>query len=407
MERRQPYLKIWETLAAEKSMVFLAGPRQSGKTTLAKIIADGFTNSLYCNWDIPEHRARLLENSAFFTSLFRRDASRPLVVFDEIHKYRDWKNYLKGVYDQFSGDYQFLVTGSGRLDLFQKGGDSLAGRYLLFHLWPFTAAELGGDNRTLEDFLHDPLQISLEQAEEALAIWEGLETLSGFPEPFLSSRVASYRRWTTGYSQRLIREDIRELTDIRSVTDMETLYHLLPSKVGSPLSVPSLANDLRVTYNTMQNWLAVFERFFLTFSLSTWTERIARAIHKERKVYLFDTPRIKDPATRFENMVAIELWRAVNCWNAMGYGFFTLHFIRNKARQEVDFLIANEREPFLLIECKLADDQPTKALLGMQQSLRVPAIQLTRSAPGYRTCRNGDLSVLVAPAAPWCRSLPT
>jgi predicted AAA+ superfamily ATPase len=407
MERRHPYLKIWETLAAEKSMVFLAGPRQSGKTTLAKIIADVFTNSLYCNWDIPEHRARLLKNPVFFTSLFRRDASRPLVVFDEIHKYRDWKNYLKGMYNQFSGDYQFLVAGSGRLDLFQKGGDSLAGRYLLFHLWPFTAAELGGGNRTLEDLLHDPLQVSLEQVKEAQTIWEGLETLSGFPEPFFSGRVTSYRRWTTGYSQRLIREDIRELTDIRSVTDMETLYHLLPSKVGSPLSVPSLANDLRVTYNTMRNWLAVFERFFLTFSLSTWTERIARAIHKERKIYLFDTPRIKNPAARFENMVAIELWRAVSCWNAMGYGFFTLHFIRNKAQQEVDFLIANEREPFLLIECKLADGQPAKPLLAMQQSLRVPAIQLVRSAPGYRTYRNGDLSVLVVPAAPWCRSLPT
>ncbi|KAF0218059.1 MAG: ATPase AAA [Geobacteraceae bacterium] len=407
MENRPAYLKIWETLAAEKSMVFLAGPRQVGKTTLAKIIAEGFSNSLYCNWDIPEHRTRLLENPAFFTSLPRRDSSRPFIIFDEIHKYRDWKNYLKGVYDQFSEEYQFLITGSGRLDLYQKGGDSLAGRYLLFHLWPFTAGELGGGNRSLQDFFRDPLAISMDQAESLSATWQGLETLSGFPEPFLSGRAATYRRWSTGYSQRLIREDVRDLTEIRSVTNMETLYYLLPAKVGSPLSVPSLANDLKVTYNTVQNWLALFERFFLTFSLPTWTERIARAIHKERKVYLFDTPRITDPAARFENMVAIELWRAVTCWNAMGAGDFTLHFIRNKEQQEVDFLIAKERKPLLLIECKLAADQPSKALLVIQRALQVPAVQLVRSAPGYRTYRNGDLPVLVAPAGQWCARLPT
>ena len=310
-------------LAAEKSMIFLAGPRQAGKTTLAKIIADTFANSLYCNWDIPEHRTRLLKNPTFFTSLPRRDASRPFVIFDEIHKFRDWKNYLKGVYDQFSGEYHFLVTGSGRLDLYQKGGDSLAGRYLLFHLWPFTCGELGGCNRPVDEFLRDPLHISTDQAEQHAATWTRLETLSGFPEPFLSDSSASYRRWSAGYSQRLIREDIRELTDIRAVTDMETLYYLLPSKVGSPLSVPSLANDLKVSYNTVQNWLSIFERFFLSFSIPTWTERISRAIHKERKIYLFDIPRIKDPAARFENMVALELWRAVTSWNALGAGEFT------------------------------------------------------------------------------------
>jgi len=247
----------------------------------------------------------------------------------------------------------------------------------------------------------------MENSETLAATWEKLETMSGFPEPFLNGRPAAYRRWSTGYSQRLIREDIRELSEIRTVTDLETLFHLIPSKIGSPLSVPSLANDLKVAYNTVQNWLTLFERFYLTFSLPTWTERIARAIHKERKVYLFDTPRIKDPAARLENMVAIELWRAVTCWNAMGDGDFSLHFIRNKEQQEVDFLIANEREPFLLIECKLADEQPSKSLRAMQRALEIPAVQLVRSAPGFRTYRNGDLPLLVAPAAQWCGSLPT
>lgn len=387
-------------------MVFLAGPRQAGKTTLARIIAEGFANTLYCNWDIPEHRTRLLENQTFFTILTRRDASTPLIVFDEIHKYRDWKNYLKGVYDQFGSDYKFLVTGSGRLDLYQKGGDSLAGRYFMFNLWPFTIGELGNGALSLADFLAEPLTVSLKESGKREESWGRLETLSGFPEPFLSGKIASYRRWSSAYSQRLIREDIRELTDIRAVTDIETLYHLLPSRVGSPLSVPSLAGDLKVSYNTVQSWLAIFERFFLTFSIPTWTDRIARAIQKERKFYIMDTPRIKDPAARFENMVALELWRAVSSWNALGGGEFSLHFIKNKERQEVDFLIANEREPFLLVECKLYDEQPAKALLAAQRALRVPAVQLVKDLPGYRTLTNDGLPVLIAPACQWCAGLP-
>jgi len=406
MNNRTSYLKIWKTIAADKSMIFLAGPRQAGKTTLARIIAKGFTNSLYCNWDIPDHRTSLLTNPTFFTSLPCLDDSKPLIIFDEIHKYRDWKNYLKGVYDQFGADYQFLVTGSGRLDLYQKGGDSLAGRYLLFNLWPFTMSELRSSARSLQDFLADPLAVSNGMAEENEKMWERLETLSGFPEPFLNGKIPSYRRWSNAFSQRLIREDIRELTNIRTVTDIETLYHLLPSRVGSPLSVPSLADDLKVSYNTVQNWLAIFERFFLTFSLPTWTNRISRAIQKERKVYILDAPRIKDPAARFENMVALELWRAVSCWNAMGAGNFSLHFIKNKEKQEVDFLLANEREPVLLVECKLNDTQPAKALLSAQQVLRVPAIQVVKAAQGYRTFSNDGLSVVVAPACQWCAGLP-
>jgi len=137
METRDPYLKIWQELAREKSMVFLVGPRQVGKTTLTQIISRSFPNNLYFNWDIPQHKTRLMENPTFFQEIKRRDPSTPLIIFDEIHKYKDWKNYLKGAYDQFHDRYQFLVSGSGRLDIYQKGGDSLAGRYFLFHLWPY------------------------------------------------------------------------------------------------------------------------------------------------------------------------------------------------------------------------------------------------------------------------------
>jgi len=406
MKGRTPYIKIWRDLAIDKSMIFLVGPRQAGKTTLAQIISDSFTNNLYFNWDIAEHRANFMQNPTFFEAIERRDSSIPLIVLDEIHKYRDWKNYLKGVYDQFHDKYKFLVSGSGRLDLYQKGGDSLAGRYFLFHLWPFTISELGKRNREISSFLNDPLQIRMEHAHELKKIWSRLAELSGFPEPYLAGRMPTYRRWSNIYSQQLIREDIRDLTGVKSVVDMETLYLLLPSKVGNPISVPSLSHDLKVSYNSVRSWLSVFERFFLCFSIGPWTLRIARAIQKERKVYLWDVPRIKETAARFENMVALELYRAVTAWNDMGHGTFSLHFIKNKEQQEVDFLIANDNEPFVLIEAKLSNTEPSQALKKFQGVLKKPAIQLVEESEGYRMIPNGDQYILVAPAYQWLSSLP-
>jgi predicted AAA+ superfamily ATPase len=406
MHSRELYQKIWQELSKDKSMIFLAGPRQVGKTTLGQIISDTFANSLYCNWDISDHRLQLIQDPAFFEAVERKDASPPLIVFDEIHKYQDWKNYLKGIYDQFHNAYRFLVSGSGRLDIYQKGGDSLAGRYYLFHLWPFTIAELGESNVTLKAFLKNPLGISMKRSGDLKKIWSRLSEFSGFPEPYLSNRMTTYRRWSNTYSQQLIREDIRDLTGITSIGQVETLYLLLPSKVGSPLSVPSLARDLKVSYNSVKNWLSVFERFFLTFSIFPWTTKIARAIQKERKVYLWDAPRIKDPAARFENMVAAELWRAVTTWNDMGYGLFSLHFIKNKEHREVDFLIANEGEPVVLIEAKFSDTQPSPALKKFQDALGIPAVQLTNEGEGYSILSNKDQSILVAPACQWLSRLP-
>lgn len=406
MESRELYTKIWRELASDKSMIFLSGPRQAGKTTLARMIAGSYTNSLYFNGDIPLHRTRLIETPTFFEDVKRRDATTPLIIFDEIHKYRDWKNYLKGVYDGFHDRFQFLISGSGRLDLYRKGGDSLAGRYFLFHLWPFTIAEMGKRNVTIDSFLNNPLQMAVREGDVLKETWKRLSELSGFPEPYLTNKLTSYRRWSNTYSQQLIREDIRDMTDVKAIHDIEILYTLLPSKVGSPVSVPSLVRDLKVSYNTIQNWLSIFERFFLIFSIGSWSRKITRAIQKERKVYLWDTPRIKEPAARFENMVALELWRAVTAWNDMGHGLFSLHFIKNKDQQEVDFLIINEHEPFLLVEAKLTDTQPSPALKKFQRALKVPAVQLTDEGEGYRLLSNDDQHILIAPAYQWLSQLP-
>jgi hypothetical protein len=236
--------------------------------------------------------------------------------------------------------------------------------------------------------------------------WQQLSTLSGFPEPYLSGRETTYRRWSNTYTRQLVREDIRDLTDIKSVQDVEIIYALLPSKIGSPLSVTSLAENLKVSYNTVRSWLDILERFYLTFSISTWTGKVSRAIQKERKCYLYDYPRIKNAAARFENMVACELLRAVTIWNDMGFGVFSLHFIKDKEKREVDFLIANSGEPFPLIEAKLSDSQPSKPLLAFQKRLGVPAVQLIEAGSGYRIIPNGTHKILISPAWQWRAQLP-
>jgi len=299
-----------------------------------------------------------------------------------------------------------LVSGSGRLDVYRKGGDSLAGRHYPFHLWPFTLAELSGVGQTFEDFRKAPLELQVEKEAEKKEVWSALEQFSGFPEPYLGAKETSYRRWSNSYSQQLVREDIRDLTHIQAIGDLETLYHLLPSKVGAPLSIPSLSSTLKVSYNTVRNWLSAFEQFFMIFSVTPWTHKISRAIQKERKIYLWDLPRIKDPAARFENMVALELHRAVTLWSEMGWGTFSLHFIKNKEQQEVDFLVVDERKPFLLIETMLSENQPSPVLLKFQTLLKVPAFQLTNRSGGYRKLANGDQQVLVPPGWQWLSAIP-
>ena len=265
MKSRPLYMNMWKELSAEKPMIFVVGPRQSGKTTLARMISDAHVNHLYFNWDIPQDRTQLIENPFFFEEIERKNGSRPIIVFDEIHKYKDWKNYLKGVYDRFNKEFYFLVSGSGRLDIYQKGGDSLAGRYYQFHLWPFTLTELYETNRGIDDFRRNPLEVVTGESTDLAEIWSSIERLSGFPEPYLTGRDTSYRRWSNTYSHQLLREDIRDLTNIKAIGDLETLYYLLPSKVGSPLSVPSLSSDLKLAYNTIRSWLETFERFFQRF----------------------------------------------------------------------------------------------------------------------------------------------
>ena len=383
----------------------MAGPRQAGKTTFAQILAENFNNSLYFNWDIIDEKRKLIENPSFYEEVHRNDNSVPLIIFDELHKYSNWKNYLKSVYDRDKGNYKFVISGSGRLDMYQKGGDSLAGRYFIFHLWPFTMAELAGNNLSFEQFRSNPIEVRA-CLNETLPIWNNLSQSSGFPDPYLNGTDQFYQIWSNTYKKQLLREDIRDLASLRKIEDVEILFSLLPSKIGNPLSMASLARDIGVSFDSVRNWIEIFENFFMVFRISPWSRKISRSITKEKKLYLFDYAAIESPAAKFENMVALELFRAVSNWNDLGLGNFSLHYLRNRDKEEVDFLLADNQDPFLLIETKLSDDHAAKSLIKFQTMLNIPAIQLVNRSDICKLVSNGNLKIMIISADHWLSLLP-
>ena len=407
MIKRLIYINLWKELSADKQMIFLSGPRQVGKTTLAKEIAKEFKNNIYFNWDVLEYKKLLIKNPTFFEDINRQDESMPIVIFDEIHKYKHWKNYLKGIYDQFASDYKFLVSGSGRLDLYQKGGDSLAGRYFQFHLFPFTVAELSGRKRNFNEFIKTPItNFDINDKKSTQKIWQTLFNIGGFPEPFVKGTDTFFIKWIKNYASQIIREDIRSIYDIKNIDNIELLFTFLPSKVGSPLSINNIAQELQVSFESVKEWLKLFEVFYLTFRVGPWTRKISRAILKEKKLYLFNYPEIEDESYKFENMVALEFLRAIYSWNEYGYGKFTLHYIRNKEKEEVNFLIANNNVPIILIETKLSDDKPAKNLIKFQKILNIPAVQLVNKEGIFKYIKNDKNKVLIVTARRWLSSLP-
>lgn len=403
---RPTYLKNINELLSEKNMLFLAGPRQAGKTTLANQVADKYKNKAYLNWDILTDKQKVITDPTFFQTLNRQDDSKPLVIFDEIHKYKKWKNYLKGIYDEFNYDYRFLISGSGRLDIYQKDGDSLAGRYLMLHLFPFTLSELAGQNLNFANFIKNPLQFKLSTEKKTQKIWKRLQMLSGFPDPYTQNKQTFWFKWSNNYVNQIIREDIRDLSGIKNIDNASLLFSLLPLKVGSPLSINNLANDLQVSFDTVKNWLNLFDLAYLTFRLSPWSRKIARAISKEKKIYLFNYPFIKSESIRFENMIALELYKAIFNWNELGYGHFNLHYLKNKEKEEVDFLITQNNNPFLLIEAKYSDLEPAKSLLNFQDILNIPAIQLVNQENIFKLYKNNQNKILIATAHQWLAGLP-
>jgi len=386
------YLGNWslENEILAPKMIFIAGPRQAGKTTLVeKFLASKECSELFFNWDTPDVRNRYREDPTFFESSARstrKKKGETWVGFDEIHKRTQWKNILKGYFDQFGKEFRFTVTGSARLDLFRASGDALIGRYFLFHLFPFSFTEMAGRSYSAMNVWHQlrktgswtevPSQIA-DTEPLPFDIWKQLYEFGPFPEPLLKADATFSNLWHQDYLSLYLREELRDLTRISDIDGVESLVRILPKRIGSILSLNSLKGDLQVSHGTVKGWLASLRKLYLLFSIPPWQPKIHKSIKKEHKYYFYDwfNISITDEGPRFENMVAVGLKHLCNCLRENGAGDYKLFFVRDLAKREIDFLIARAEEPLMLIEEK-------------KESLRVPGYTLNIAK------KLGDIPVL-------------
>lgn len=355
-------------------MVFIGGARQVGKTTLAKeIISKHFDNSNYYNWDYQPHRKKITS--------FELPGESGLLIFDEIHKFKKWKNLVKGIFDTHKDKYQILVTGSARLNIYRRSGDSLQGRYHYYTLHPFSLAEIELIQNELQ--LFKEIKFHTQTSQESLEI---LFEFGGFPEPLIAQSSRMLRRWHNEKLERLFREDIRDLENIRDINSMKLLGDLLPSKAASQLSLNSIREDLGISHRAITNWLNILESFYYHFRIYPYTSKMIRSIKKEAKLYLLDWSEIADGAARFENLIASHLYKFTNyLFQREGYRT-DLFYLRNVDKKEVDFLVTVDNKPWFAVEVKLSDISPSKNISYFKERLHIPFV--------FQVVKQSDVDIL-------------
>ncbi len=364
--------------ALEKKMAFIGGPRQVGKTTLALSLlpTPNPKHPAYLSWDDPRVPPRLRVGEL--------PPGERVIVLDEIHKYARWRNLVKGLYDTEKGERRFIVTGSARLDHYRKGGDSLAGRYRYFRLHPFSLPELAGNDE--------------RSADEHLA---ALLTFGGFPEPLLEQSERALRLWQRERLTRVVREDLRDLERVREISLVEHLVDLLPSKVGSLLSIKSLREDLSVDHKTAEKWVSILENLYVCFRIPSFGTKRIRAIKKAQKLYLWDWSTVPEIGPRFENLVAAQLLKYCH-WQEDVEGYrMELRYLRDTAGREVDFVVLRQGKPLFAVECKTGDREPSAAARYFAERTAIPAFYQVHR--GERSFATGKIRLL--PFTRFCSEL--
>jgi hypothetical protein len=348
---------IRDHLKHNRQMALVSGPRQVGKTTACRTAGD-----YYLNWDNADHRRTILGGPAVLAHAAGTDqlrASPPVLVLDELHKHTKWKGLLKGLFDTYGDSLRIIVTGSSRLDIYRRGGDSLMGRYLLYRMHPWSVGELLHPDAP-DAPVRPPAQ--LDEAE-----WQALREHGGFPEPFLRRDPRFSRRWRSLRQEQLSREDLRDVARVQDLGTMETLMAILAERSSRQLVYAGLARDLSVSVGTVKRWVDLLGRLHYGFAIRPWFANVTKALRKEPKWFLRDWSGIADPGDRSETMVACHLLKAVEGWTDLGHGDFELRYVRDKAKREVDFLVVRDRKPWFLVEAKQGDSRLSPALAHFQR----------------------------------------
>ena len=363
-----------------KKFVLLSGPRQVGKTTLARGLIEA-KQGICLNYDDADDREEILR---------KRYVHHSWACLDEFHKYSRWQSHIKGVFDKFSRTLHLLLTGSARLDVFQKSGDSLLGRYYLHHLHPITLGELNiGAIPPIPtpEHLLQPHPGKQEGVDELLRF-------GGFPEPFHSQSEVEHRRWSNMRRSLLMKEDLRELTEVKLLSLAEQLMVLLPERVGSLFSANSVSEIIQVSTPTVLHWMDIFSRLFIVYKLLPYSRGIGRSLHKQPKYYFWDWSQVKDEGPRFENFVASHLFKAAQQWTDLGLADLDLQFIRDRDGREVDFLVVKDGSPWFLVETKTAETSVSHGLAFYANKLNIPGIQLLQKKGVFR--KQGNLLIISA-----------
>jgi len=341
-----------------KKMVFISGPRQAGKTTLAKEIALKFKSSLYLNYDRLEDR-KIIQEEAWSSSV-------DLIILDEIHKMPNWKTYLKGIYDTKPSHQKILVTGSARLEVFNQVGDSLAGRYFLHRLMPLSPAEC-------------------YKMEYPFTIDRFMER-GGFPEPFLAENVIDANRWRLQYIDSLLREDVLNFDHIQNLNAIRVVFELLRTKVGAPISYNSIAEDVGISPNTVKKYVQILEALYIVFRVTPFAKNIARSLLKEPKIYFFDIGLVKgDEGIKFENLVAICLYKHILAKIDYLAENYMLQYLKTKEGHEVDFALIKDEEIERIIEVKNSNHHISEGLKYFHKRSQFPAYQVIKELKRERT----------------------
>lgn len=375
------YLEPYIFADLGKKIVLLTGPRQVGKTTLSKMLSRSFD---YFNFDNPEHRLALRDRSW--------DRKKELVIFDELHKLKKWKSWLKGVYDTEDRHPGLLVTGSAKLDTYRKVGDSLAGRFFQFRLHPLDLKEIS----------------SMAGADTPPVALEKLLATGGFPEPYLEGNNRFYRRWQKSHLDIILKQDLIELENVHDIVSIETLIQMLRSRVGSTVSCSALARDLQVSDKTVKRWLVILENMYVIFRVTPLHKNIARSILKSPKFYFYDTGQVLgDQGTRLENLTACALMKEIHYQEDCHGRNLQLNFLRTKDGREIDFclssLTAKQATPLLLLEVKWADDKPSRHFPAFAEYFpQAVKLQLVEDLAREKSYPNG---LEIRKASQWLTSL--